>query len=235
MTTALSMTSFLEKLQGKSSVGPIMGRPNTYGISSPWAASAHGGTCQSEIRPFNVPRYRLRRGMTIDRNSKELHVKENSKLNTKQVKKGYVFIAALNVLWIIVFHCVTSRPKKCESSDKNKILLRKRSTDDPPWAAEKVGELHSFLATSHYALINGIRPSLTPSLYICVSVIRNPTPLLRRPLKPSQLSVWMSDTQCNSPPDPICWLLTIWKLTSKAFQILFGVLFVLNVLNGESK
>lgn len=44
MTTALSITSFLEKLQGNSSVGPIIGKPNTYGISSPCAASAHGGT-----------------------------------------------------------------------------------------------------------------------------------------------------------------------------------------------
>ena len=34
------------------------------------------------------------------------------------------------------------------------------------------------------------------------SVIRNPTPTsLRKPLEPSQFSVRMSDTQCDSPPN----------------------------------
>lgn len=48
ITTALSITSFLEKLHGNSSVGPIIGNPNTYGISSPCDASAHGGTWEVE-------------------------------------------------------------------------------------------------------------------------------------------------------------------------------------------
>ena len=37
--------------------------------------------------------------------------------------------------------------------------------------------------------------------YYYDSVIRNPTPSLRRSLEPSQFCVGMSDTQRNSPPD----------------------------------
>ena len=42
---------------------------------------------------------------------------------------------------------------------------------------------------------------LKARVYYSYSVIRNPTPLPRRPLEPSKFSVGMSDTQCNSPPD----------------------------------
>ena len=43
--------------------------------------------------------------------------------------------------------------------------------------------------------------SLQARVYYSDSVIRNPTLLPRRPLEPSQFSVRMSNTQCNSPAD----------------------------------
>ena len=66
------------------------------------------------------------------------------------------------------------------------------------------GGVHTLPQFGYQVLPN---TGLKARAYYSDSVIRNLTPSLRRPLEPSQYTVGMSDTQCNSihrPIDLIC-------------------------------
>ena len=73
--------------------------------------------------------------------------------------------------------------------------MRRIAADHVDYTTGSIDDTLSPSHTMHF------RVRVKARVYYSDSVNCNPTPLLRRPLEPSQFSVGMSDTQRNSPPD----------------------------------